>query len=157
RQTFAFLHSWIATHGTDGRPIIPDTKLSLLTKAAVEACDGLDGLRDGIIDDPRRCHFDPVKLLCKTGDEATCLRAAQVGAAKRIGGGVKNRRTGGQIFTGWPRGSEGFGERAGQRWRAEMMDPPLHKQSVENSAAPDKRTGAQAVKGKVARTRPRGP
>ena len=124
RQTFAFLHSWIATHGTDGRPIIPDTKLSLLTKAAVEACDGLDGLRDGIIDDPRRCHFDPVKLLCKTGDEATCLTAAQVEAAKRIYEGVKNPRTGEQIFTGWPRGSEGFGESAGQSWRAYIMDPP---------------------------------
>jgi len=124
RQTFAFLHSWIATHGTDGRPIIPDTKLSLLTKAAVEACDGLDGLRDGIIDDPRRCHFDPVKLLCKTGDEATCLTAAQVDAAKRTYEGVKNPRTGEQIFTGWPRGSEGFGESAGQSWRAYIMDPP---------------------------------
>ena len=70
RQTFAFLHSWIATHGTDGKPIIPQNKLSLLTKAAVDACDGLDGLKDGIIDDPRRCHFDPAKLLCKGGGRA---------------------------------------------------------------------------------------
>jgi feruloyl esterase len=124
RQTFAFLHSWIATHDRDGRPIVPHAKLPLLTKAAVEACDGIDGLKDGIIDDPRRCHFDPAKLLCKGGEEATCLTAAQVEAAKKTYEGVKNPRTGEPIFTGWPRGSEGFGEPAGQSWRAYILDPP---------------------------------
>jgi feruloyl esterase len=130
RQTFAFLHSWIATHDKDGKPIIPQAKLALLTKAAVEACDGIDGVKDGIIDDPRRCQFDPAKLLCpSTGpgqapkDEATCLTAAQVEAAKKTYDGVKNPRTGEQIFTGWPRGSEGFGEAPGQSWRAYIMDP----------------------------------
>jgi feruloyl esterase len=124
RQTFAFLHSWMATHGADGKPIIPEQKLPLLTKAAVEACDGLDGLKDGIIDDPRRCQFDPARLLCPAADEAACLTAAQVEAAKKIYEGVKSPRTGEQIFTGWPRGSEGFGESAGQSWRAYIMDPP---------------------------------
>ena len=96
RQTFAFLHSWIATHDKDGKPIIPQTKLALLTKAAVEACDGIDGLKDGLIDDPRRCHFDPAKLLCKGADEPTCLTAAQVESAKKIYDGVEepaHRRT----------------------------------------------------------------
>jgi feruloyl esterase len=96
-----------------------------MTKAAVEACDGIDGLKDGIIDDPRRCQFDPAKLLCKPGaDEASCLTPAQVEAAKKTYEGIKNPRTGEQIFTGWPRGSEGFGEAAGQSWRAYIMDPP---------------------------------
>src|SRR4051812_3808802 len=129
RQTFAFLHSWIATHDKDGKPIIPQAKLALLTKSAVEACDAIDGLRDGIIDDPRRCHFDPAKLLCpSTGsgqvakDDANCLTAAQVDAAKKTYEGVKNAK-GEQIFTGWPRGSEGFGDSAGQSWRAYIMDP----------------------------------
>src|SRR6185436_13077181 len=67
RQTFAFLYSWIATHGADGKPLLTTNKLALVTKAAVDACDGVDGLKDGIIDDPRRCHFDPAKLLCKNG------------------------------------------------------------------------------------------
>ncbi len=125
RQTFGFTYSWMATHGADGKPIIPQNKLPLITKAVVEACDGLDGLKDGIIDDPRRCHFDPAKLLCKSAsaDEAACLTAPQVEAAKKVYEGVKNPRTGEQIFTGWPRGSEGFGENAGQSWRAYIMDP----------------------------------
>src|SRR5207245_546041 len=88
-------------------------------------------LREGIMYEPPRCHFDPVKLLCpstgsgqKPKDEATCLTAAQVEAAKKTYEGVKNPRTGEQIFTGWARGSEGFGENAGQSWRAYIMDPP---------------------------------
>jgi pimeloyl-ACP methyl ester carboxylesterase len=123
RQTFAFLYSWVVTHGADGKPIIPQHKLSLLTKAAVEACDGLDGVKDGIIDDPRRCHFDPAKLSCRNGDDAACLTTAQVEAARKMYEGVKNPRTGEQIFTGWPRGSEGFGDNAIQGWRQYVMDP----------------------------------
>ena len=106
RQTFAFLHAWMATHGADGKAIIPQAKLATITNATVAACDGLDGLKDGIIDDPRRCAYDPAKLLCKGGagglgsDDAACLTAAQVEAVKKVYEGVKNPRTGEQIFTG---------------------------------------------------------
>ena len=125
RQTFGFLWSWNASHARDGSPILSQSKLSLLTKAVVESCDGLDGLKDGIIDDPRRCHFDPGKLLCKNGgDEASCLSTAQVDAVRKIYEGAKNPRTGEQIFTGWPRGSEGFGDNPIQSWRQYIMDPP---------------------------------
>ena len=125
RQTFAFMYSWIATHTPDGKPILPQSKLALLTRATVEACDALDGLKDGLIDDPRRCHYDPAKLLCKSGatDDAACLTAAQVEAAKKVYDGVRSPRTGEQIFTGWPKGSEGFGDAAGESWRAYILDP----------------------------------
>ena len=127
RQTFAFMHAWVATHNADGSPIIPQNKLSMITKAAVEACDAVDGLKDGLIDDPRRCHFDPAKLLCKSGasgnDDAACLTQPQVDAVKKVYDGLKSPKTGEQIFAGWPRGSEGFGEPAGQSWRAYVMDP----------------------------------
>lgn len=130
RQTFAFLWSWTATHTKDGQPIIPAAKLPMITKAAIDACDAKDGLKDGIIDDPRRCHFDPAKLVCKNGnsaltgnDDAACLTQAQVEAVKKVYEGVKSPRTGEQIFTGWPRGSEGFGDAALQSWRQYVMDP----------------------------------
>ena len=32
------------------------------------ACDELDGVKDGVLSDPRRCHFDPPKLLCAGAD-----------------------------------------------------------------------------------------
>ena len=123
RQTFAFLYSWLATHTSDGKPIIPTAKLAVLTKSAVDACDALDGLKDGIIDDPRRCHFDPAKLACKGTDETSCLTQPQIEAARKMYDGVKNPRTGEPIYTGWPRGSEGFGESAIQSWRQYVMDP----------------------------------
>ena len=137
RQTFAFLNSWVATHAKDGTPIIPAAKLPLLTKAAIETCDAIDGLKDGIIDDPRKCHFDPGKLQCGTNgtgqnpsassplkDDASCLTAAQVDAARRMYEGTKSPRTGELIFTGWPRGSESFGDNPIESWRQYVMDPP---------------------------------
>src|SRR5439155_24033135 len=127
RQTFGFLHSWIVTHSRDGAPIIPADKLSLLTKASVEACDGTDGVKDGVIDDPRRCTFDPGKLLCRGpnggNEDASCLTGAQVDAARKMYEGAKSPRTGEQIYAGWARGSEGFGDSAIQSWRQYVMDP----------------------------------
>jgi feruloyl esterase len=123
RQTFGFLASWIATHGADGKPIVPANKLPMITKAAVEACDAIDGLKDGIIDDPRRCHFDPAKLLCKASDDATCLTAPQVEAVRKIYDGTKSPRTGETIYPGWSRGSEGFGDSPFQGWRQYVIDP----------------------------------
>jgi len=124
RQTFGFLWSWNATHTKDGQPILTPAKLALITKTAVDACDAYDGVKDGVIDDPRRCHFDPGTLLCKANaDESTCLTSLQVDAVRKVYDGAKNPRTGEQIFTGWPRGSEGFGDSTSQGWRAYVMDP----------------------------------
>ena len=124
RQTFGFLASWIATHDADGTPIIPPAKLALLTRSAVAACDAIDGLKDGLIDDPRQCAFDPATVACTSAaDDATCLTAPQVAAAKKMYAGTTHPRTGALIFTGWPRGSEGFGEPASQGWRQYILDP----------------------------------
>jgi len=127
RQTFGFLYSWTATHTRDGAPILPAAKLALLTRASVEACDAIDGLKDGVIDDPRRCTFDPGRLLCKSGnadDDPSCLTAPQVEAARKMYDGARSPRTGEPIYTGWPRGSESFGDSPIQSWRQYVMDPP---------------------------------
>jgi feruloyl esterase len=124
RQTFGFLSSWLNTHSADGKPIVPAAKLAVITRATVEACDAIDGLKDGVIDDPRRCHFDPAKLQCPAAkDDATCLTPPQVDAVRRMYEGTKNPRTGELIFTGWPRGSEGFGDSAIQGWGQYVMNP----------------------------------
>jgi len=124
RQTFGFLSSWMAAHDADGTPLLTQSKLALLTRSAVAACDGIDGLKDGLIDDPRRCTFSPATIACKPGaDESACLTPPQVAAAQRIYDGTKSPTTGKLIYTGWPRGSEGFGEAAGQSWRQYIVDP----------------------------------
>ena len=124
RQAFGFMWSWTATHAPDGKPLLTQPKLALVTKAAVEACDGLDGLKDGLIADPRTCTFDPAKLACKGGaDEASCLTPPQVDAIAKVYEGARNPRTGEQIYTGWPRGSESFGEPPSQSWRQYLLEP----------------------------------
>jgi Tannase and feruloyl esterase len=93
---------------------IPPEKYLLIHNAALKACDGLDGVTDGIINDPTRCHFDPGTLACKGKETSTCLTATQVESARMIYAGPRNPRTGEQIFPGFEPGSElSWGTEAG--------------------------------------------
>ena len=97
---------WIGQSQT-GDGAIPAEKLPLLTKAIYEKCDALDGLEDGLIDDPRRCPFDPSRDVPKCGgaDGADCFTAAQIEALGKIYGGPRDSK-GRQLFPGEPMGSE---------------------------------------------------
>ena len=77
----------------------------LLHKAVVDACDGLDGVKDGLIADPERCTFDPALLQCKASESRGCLTPEQVETARSIYASPKNPKTGRDI-TGLARGSE---------------------------------------------------
>ncbi|MGP0076720.1 MAG: tannase/feruloyl esterase family alpha/beta hydrolase [Bryobacteraceae bacterium] len=94
-----------ATH-KDPASFIPPAKYRVIHQAAIAACDAADGLKDGLIADPRRCHFDPKTLQCSGADAPTCLTAPQVEAAKKIYGPATNPRTGEAIFPGLEPGSE---------------------------------------------------
>ena len=85
---------------------IPLTKLPAIQKAAVDQCDALDGVKDGLIEDPRACHFDPGTIACKGAESAECLTSKQVAILRRIYSGPINPRTGVQIFPGYSPGTE---------------------------------------------------
>ncbi|MBI2687316.1 MAG: tannase/feruloyl esterase family alpha/beta hydrolase [Acidobacteria bacterium] len=119
RQTFAFLWSWMATH-PDGALVLPGEKLPLITKAVVDVCDTTDGLKDGLVGDPRKCGFDPAALLCKGAGDGHCLTVGQVEAVRKVYEGVKDPKTGERIFAGWPKGSEDFGDGS---WRQYILNP----------------------------------
>ncbi|HEV3329535.1 MAG TPA: tannase/feruloyl esterase family alpha/beta hydrolase [Bryobacteraceae bacterium] len=85
---------------------IPPEKYPVIHNAVLAACDALDGVKDGVIENPRACHFDPSVVACKNGDAPDCLTAAQVEAAKKIYTGAKNPRTGDEIFPGLEPGGE---------------------------------------------------
>jgi feruloyl esterase len=85
---------------------IPPEMLPVIAKAAVAACDKNDGLADGIITDPSRCHFDPKSLICSNGTASGCLTPPQADALQKIYDGPKNPRTGERVFPGFARGSE---------------------------------------------------
>jgi feruloyl esterase len=71
-------------HGPDGKAILTNSKVPMLHRAVLAACDAKDGLADGLIADPPACHFDPASLLCRGGDSQNCLTAPQVAAMQRI-------------------------------------------------------------------------
>jgi feruloyl esterase len=124
RQTFGFMWSWTATHDADGRPLLTAASLGLVTKAVNAACDASDGLADGLVEDPRACRFDPASLACRPGgDQATCLTPPQIEAFRKVYAGLKSPRTGEQIYSGLPRGSESFGDAGIQSWRQYVTEP----------------------------------
>jgi feruloyl esterase len=61
-----------------------------LAAAAVAKCDARDGLKDGVIDDPRHCDFDPAELQCKSDSSKDCLTEAQVRTARALYGPMKS-------------------------------------------------------------------
>ena len=85
---------------------IPVSKLNNITAAVLAACDGNDGLVDGILTDPAMCGFNPDTLLCTGTETDSCLTAPQLAALKKIYAGPSNPRTGENIFPGFAVGSE---------------------------------------------------
>lgn len=88
---------------------IPVSKINAIESAVLDKCDALDGVKDGVITDPRKCHFDPAVLLCNGAESDRCLTGSQVEAMKKIYAGPKNS-SGQQIFPGiFPGGEAGPG------------------------------------------------
>jgi feruloyl esterase len=94
--------SWVSQ--SDPAALI--TKLPALNAAAVAACDAVDGTVDGIIDDPRKCVFDPATIQCAAGDNLSCLTPMQVSQVKKIYAGFRDPSTGAQIWPPYMIGSE---------------------------------------------------
>jgi feruloyl esterase len=104
-QTFGFLWSWRALHRDDGTPILTLPKLALVTQAVTNSCDASDGLKDGLIEDPRRCT-EP--------DLSKSLTPEEIAAVRKVWAGLDG------AFTGWPMGSENAG---GQSWGPYLLNP----------------------------------
>jgi len=94
----------------DAASYIPQAKIPAIAAAVVKACDGLDGVQDGILNDPRQCHFDPATIQCKAGEDTEkCLTAAQAAALKKIYAGPHDAQ-GHEVFPGFlPGGEDGPG------------------------------------------------
>ena len=80
--------SWLwadrALTKADGRPLLGTTDFELLHRAVVTRCDLNDGVKDGVIGDPRKCDFDPRELQCAAGKSPACLTRAQVEAVEKV-------------------------------------------------------------------------
>jgi feruloyl esterase len=80
---------WV-TQALEGDGWLPPAKVQVLADAVNAACDAIDGIRDGVLNDPRRCHFDPSVIECKSGEGPACLTGAQVEAVKKIWNGPRD-------------------------------------------------------------------
>jgi feruloyl esterase len=83
-------------------------KLALLSERVMARCDAIDGLKDGLIDDPRKCDFDARRDVpgCAAGtDTDSCLTPAQADAVMKIYSGPQSG--GRSLFPGYMPGSEG--------------------------------------------------
>lgn len=91
---------WTA-HATLKKPgaVLSREDLTRVSEAALAQCDAQDGVKDGIVTDPRTCDFDPAKL--------HGFSAAQIEALKLIYQGAVNPRTGVPIYPGLEPGGEG--------------------------------------------------
>ena len=106
----AIFFPWIvrANIGPDGKNIISPNDLELIIDAVYQTCDGIDGLKDGLISDPSACNFDPESLICNEDENKGCLTVEQVETLKAWYGGPKNS-AGDQLYPGGlPMGSEPF-------------------------------------------------
>ncbi|MCB2108013.1 MAG: tannase/feruloyl esterase family alpha/beta hydrolase, partial [Rhodobacteraceae bacterium] len=94
--------SALANLDKNGSAIMPSSKVPMLAKAVMDKCDGIDGLKDGLIDDPRRCDFDPASLACKRGqNREQCLTDAEIGVVRKLYSGALDSN-GKQIYTATP-------------------------------------------------------
>jgi feruloyl esterase len=89
----------------DPASFIPQAKIPTVAAAVNAACDEIDGVRDGILNDPRQCHFDPATIQCKAEDSDKCLTAPQVTALKKLYAGTPDA-SGNIVFPGYLPGSE---------------------------------------------------
>jgi feruloyl esterase len=136
-------HLWIVLAlNKDPQSYVSASQLKRLNDAVNDACDAIDGIVDGVLDDPRKCHFDPQTLECGAGtgqDAASCLTARQVKAVKAIWSGARDSSgkliypaymPGAEAAGGWASYMTGTGPLSGNHW--EQADNVLKYMVFEN-------------------------
>jgi len=97
-------HGWLARSNTDenGEDILLSAKLPVLHQAVMDACDALDGVKDGIISYPAACKFDPATIQCPEGTTNTsqCLTAAEAEVVRKFYAGPQDPQTGAYLTAG---------------------------------------------------------
>jgi hypothetical protein len=93
-------------HDAAGLLVLREPDAALAASAVLERCDGLDGLEDGVLGDPRQCPLDPAELLCEQGQSEGCLDAAKVEVLRRWYDDPRDSAGTSMYPGGIPRGSE---------------------------------------------------
>ncbi|KAK0257552.1 hypothetical protein LTS09_007599 [Friedmanniomyces endolithicus] len=104
---------WNAQHTNTSATYLTQAVLNFTGNAVLAACNTIDGVHDGLIEDPLRCHFDIKSLACNgsyastaSGTATTCLTPSQIAAVEAIYAGPVRSDNGTQLYPGFSFGSE---------------------------------------------------
>ena len=102
---FHIQHLWgpVMMHATNNA--VAPCKLAAATAAAIAACDGIDGVKDGVIEDPKRCTYDPKPLIGTSAGECGAFTDADVNVIRKLWEGPR-REDGSFLWYGLPRGAD---------------------------------------------------
>jgi hypothetical protein len=94
-----------------GAPIAA-SKLNAVSNAAIAACDGQDGIVDGLVQEPRACKYDARAFVCTANggpsSDPSCLKPAEASAVNKIWDGPTDAQ-GNRVWYGLERGSSLLG------------------------------------------------
>jgi feruloyl esterase len=80
---------------------IPPGKYPMIHDHVMKKCDGLDGVVDGVLEDPTACTVDFAALACKGADSPSCLTPGQVVSARAITSPLVRPGSNETIFPGY--------------------------------------------------------
>lgn len=98
---------WNGLHANQPGALLTQEVLTFARNAAVKKCDGIDGVKDGVIDDPNKCDFEITSLLCQPGNtqfednKTLCLNKTQLATFQAFYAGP-----GGNVYPGFAKGAE---------------------------------------------------
>ena len=102
---FHIQHLWGPVVMNAANNPVASCKLAAATAAAIAACDAIDGVTDGVIEDPKRCTYDPKALAGTSAGECGAFTEADVNVIRRLWEGPR-REDGSFLWYGLPRGAD---------------------------------------------------
>lgn len=96
---------WGTLQETVAEDPVPACKLAAATTAAIAACDMIDGVKDGVIEDPKRCTYDPEPLVGTSAGDCGTFTQADVDVIRKIWQGPR-RQDGSFLWYGQVRGAD---------------------------------------------------
>lgn len=100
--------NYVANEELGTRGLDP-AKFADVSRRALEACDGLDGIVDGMVQETRRCKYDANAAVCgqpgASTDPALCLTPAEAAVVNKVWDGPR-RANGRKLWVGWERGTQ---------------------------------------------------
>ncbi|GKT45912.1 putative feruloyl esterase B-1 [Colletotrichum spaethianum] len=75
---------FIKTGTNETSRFLSAARWELVYADVLKQCDGLDGVEDGIIEDPNLCQYRPEELICSDVPSKTCLSGEQAATVRAV-------------------------------------------------------------------------